>query len=156
MNGRSRRPPRRRDDRGQVGGWEAVPFGLLVFLVGTLLVANAWAVVDARIAVGDAARAGTRAYVSAPDQPTAEAEAVAAARQVVAAHGGGSRATVSTPAVDPRFARCAVVTVTVETEVPALVLPFVGGFGHGFRVTGRHRGVIDPYRSGGPAESVCG
>ena len=33
------------DDRGQVGGIEALPFGLLVFVVGALLVANAWAVV---------------------------------------------------------------------------------------------------------------
>jgi hypothetical protein len=34
----------RGDDRGQVGGIEVLPFGLLVFVVGTLLVANAWAV----------------------------------------------------------------------------------------------------------------
>jgi hypothetical protein len=32
-------------DSGQVGGIEALPFGLLVFVVGALLVANAWAVV---------------------------------------------------------------------------------------------------------------
>ena len=34
---------RRRSDRGQVGGIEVLPFGLLVFVVGTLLVANVWA-----------------------------------------------------------------------------------------------------------------
>ena len=32
-------------DAGMVGGVEALPFGLLVFVVGSLLVANAWAVV---------------------------------------------------------------------------------------------------------------
>ena len=39
------------DDRGQVGGIEALPFGLLVFVVGALLVANTWAVVDASVSL---------------------------------------------------------------------------------------------------------
>ena len=39
------RSARCRGDAGQVGGIEALPFGLLVFVVGTLLIANAWAVV---------------------------------------------------------------------------------------------------------------
>ena len=34
-----------RTDAGQVGGIEALPFGLLVFVIGALLVANCWAVV---------------------------------------------------------------------------------------------------------------
>ena len=37
-------PERRGGDAGQVGGIEALPFGLLVFVVGATLVANAWAV----------------------------------------------------------------------------------------------------------------
>ena len=37
-------------DAGQVGGIEALPFGLLIFVVGTLLIANAWAVIDAKFA----------------------------------------------------------------------------------------------------------
>jgi hypothetical protein len=39
-----RRARRARSDAGQVGGIEALPFGLLVFVVGATLVANAWAV----------------------------------------------------------------------------------------------------------------
>jgi len=30
-----------RDDRGQVAGIEAIPFGVLIFVVGALLVTNA-------------------------------------------------------------------------------------------------------------------
>ena len=61
------RPARGRagGDGGQVGGIEALPFGLLVFVVGALLVANAWAVVDAKLAVDAAARQATRHYVEA-------------------------------------------------------------------------------------------
>ena len=54
-----------RSDAGMVGGIEALPFGLLVFVVGALLVANAWAVVDAKFAVDAAARQATRSYVEA-------------------------------------------------------------------------------------------
>ena len=55
------------EDCGQVGGIEVLPFGLLVFIVGTLLVANAWAVVDAKLAVTSAAREAVRSYVEADD-----------------------------------------------------------------------------------------
>ena len=43
-------------------GMEVIPFGLLTFVVGALLVANAWAVIDAKMAVSAAAREATRAY----------------------------------------------------------------------------------------------
>jgi Mg2+/Co2+ transporter CorC len=42
-------------DEGVVGGLEALPFGLLIFVVGALLIANVWAVVDAKLAVSAAA-----------------------------------------------------------------------------------------------------
>ena len=45
-----------RDESGQAG-IEVLPFGILTFVVGALLVANAWAVIDAKIAVSAAARA---------------------------------------------------------------------------------------------------
>jgi hypothetical protein len=52
-------------DAGMVGGIETLPFGLLVFVVGSLLVAQAWAVVDAKLAVDAAAsRAATAARSS--------------------------------------------------------------------------------------------
>ncbi|MBA2283441.1 MAG: hypothetical protein H0W25_19710, partial [Acidimicrobiia bacterium] len=52
-----------RDERGQMGGIEALPFGLLIFVVGALLVANAWAVIDAKLAVTAAAREAARTWV---------------------------------------------------------------------------------------------
>ena len=53
---------------------EVIPFGVLTFVVGALLIANAWAVVDAKMAVSAAAREATRAYVEAPSEGDAELE----------------------------------------------------------------------------------
>ena len=73
----------RRDESGQVAGIEVIPFGLLTFVVGTLLVANAWAVVDAKMAVSAAAREATRAYVETPPGADPLARAQAAAREAL-------------------------------------------------------------------------
>ena len=62
-----------RGDAGQVGGIEALPFGLLIFVVGSLLIANAWAVVDAKFATDAAARQAVRTFVEADDPQTAAA-----------------------------------------------------------------------------------
>ena len=43
-------PIRRRGERGQAGGMEVLPFGLLVFVAGTLLLVNIWGVVDTKFA----------------------------------------------------------------------------------------------------------
>jgi hypothetical protein len=45
-----------RDETGAVGGIEVLPFALLVFVAGTLLLANAWAVVEGKVAASAAAR----------------------------------------------------------------------------------------------------
>lgn len=147
---------RRRDDSGQVGGWEVIPFGLLVFVVGTLLLVNAWAVVDARLVVGDSAREGARAYVH---EDTEQAARRAADRAIHASLDGRGQhhrqITIDPIDVEPRFERCARVMVTVHEHVPAIVLPFIGGFGHGFTVTGSQRELIDPFRSGLDEGSAC-
>ena len=84
-----------------VGGVEALPFGLLTFVAGVLLVANLWAVVDAKVAVDAAARQATRHYVEADvsgpgGSARAEREAVAAGLAALDAHGRDpSRATVA-------------------------------------------------------------
>lgn len=149
-------PARDRDDAGQAGGWEIIPFGLLIFVVGTLLITNAWAVVDARQTVGDAARDGARAFVHRSD----ETEARLAARTAVFAATGGHG--IADDAVDlepirlePDFERCAHVSVTVRTRVPAIALPFIGGFGHGFSVTATQTELIDPFRADLPDRSAC-
>ncbi len=146
-----------RDDGGQVGGIEVLPFGLLTFVVGTLLVANAWGVVDAKLAVTSAAREAVRAYVEAPDQASAVAAADAAATEAIAGHGRNPDATTTEirHEGDEPFARCTRVTVTVHHPVPAIRLPFIGGYGHAFDVVASQSEVVDPYRSGLPGEATC-
>ena len=136
-----------------------LPFGVLIFVVGTLLVANAWAVVDAKLAVTSAAREAVRAYVEAPDQASGAMAATDAAHAEAVAGHGRERPTrppsrSATTATEP-FARCTRVTVTVHHPVPALRLPWIGGFGHAFDVVARHSELIDPYRSGLPGEATC-
>jgi hypothetical protein len=147
-----------------VGGIEVLPFGLLVFVVGTLLIANAWAVVDAKLAVDAAAREAARHFVEA-DVPDARniADAEAAARragfEALAAHGReGARATVEltgleSPDGQSGFTRCARATFTARYDVPVLRLPWIGGFGSGLDVTSRHTELIDPYRDGVPGSA---
>jgi hypothetical protein len=151
-------PARRaRGDAGQVGGIEALPFGLLVFVVGTLLIANAWAVVDAKFATDAAARQAVRTFVEADEADRALQQATEAARAAISAHGRDpGRATVRAVG-DAVLVRCARVTVEVVYEVPALTLPFIGGYGRApFRVRSQRSEVVDPFRSGLPGSAdVC-
>jgi Flp pilus assembly protein TadG len=144
-----------RDDRGQVGGIEVLAFGFLVLVAGTLLMVNAWAVVDAKFAVTSAAREAARAYVEAPDETTARAAAEERAREALRAHGrdDASRTAVVVDAPEG-FGRCRPVRVTVSYAVPALTVPFVGGFGEPFTTSATHGEVVDPYRDGLP-EGGC-
>jgi hypothetical protein len=148
---------RARDEAGQMGGVEMLPFGLLVFVIGTLLVANAWAVVDARMATDAAAREATRRYVEAEVPSRAEAEAVAAGREALAAFGRDpDKGTVALTRLDSRdggYARCARATFTATYQVPALTLPWIGGLGDGFTVTSTHSELVDPYRNGVPGSA---
>ncbi len=136
-----------------MGGLEVLPFGLLVFVVGTLLVANAWAVVDAKLTVEAAAREAGRAYTESPDPATARTRAEAAARSSVEGSGRDPDRLVLRDD-GPSWQRCAVVTHEASYRLPAVSLPFVGGFGRGITVRGRHRELLDPYRSGlgGPGD----
>ncbi|HKE74530.1 MAG TPA: hemolysin family protein [Acidimicrobiales bacterium] len=155
-------------DRGQIGGIEALPFGILIFVVGTLLVVNIAAVINAKLATDSAARQAIRDFVEA-DVPaagsTAEAErrAVAAAREALDAEGlDPDKAEVTLLPLDPvggqeGFSRCARATFEVRYHVPAFTVPWVGGFGDGFDVRSRHSELIDPFRSGVPGSADgCG
>jgi hypothetical protein len=144
------------DDSGQMAGIEAVPFGFLILVVGSLLLANAWAVVDAKFAVTAAAREGTRAYVEAWSAVDAEQAALHAARQSIAGH-GRDPANLSLQ-LDPGagFERCSRVTIEASLAVPSVNLPFIGGFGRTFQVRATHSEIVDPYRSGLSGEAACG
>jgi hypothetical protein len=150
-------PARARGDRGFVGGAEVLPFAVLTFVVGSLMVANAWAVVDAKMAVTSGAREATRVYVEAPDQPTAATRARVVARDVIDGHGRhGDRLRLQIDHADGRaWGRCTRVIVTASYPVPAVSLPWIGGFGRSFDAVATHSELIDPYRAGLPGTASC-
>ncbi len=153
-NERGRRRLARGDEAGQVAGIEAVPFGLLVFVVAVLLVVNAWAVIDAKMTVASAAREATRAYVEAPADSDPGALARDAAAEAVRG-GGRDPGRLDLTAESDGFTRCQQVTFAASYPVPAITLPWIGGFGHGFTATAHHSEVVDPLRSGVPVGSAC-
>ncbi len=148
-------PSRLCGEAGFAGGGEVLPFGVLTFVVGTLLVANAWAAVDAKFAVSSAAREAARAYVEAPDAGTAEGAARAAAVDALAGLGRDPSEVRVVVEVPGGFARCARVTVDVSYPVPTVRLPWIGGLG-ALDVHDRHTEVIDPFRDDLPAGGRCG
>lgn len=142
-------------ERGAVGGLEAIPFGLLVFVVGTLLVANAWAVVDAKLAVTAAAREAARTWVEGDGAEAGRAAAVAAAAEAVAGHGRDPARLELDLDAPTGFGRCAPVVVRATYVVPALPLPWIGGFGRGIEVASRHSERVDPFRDGLEGAAAC-
>lgn len=156
---RRRRPRRWGDESGFVGGFEALPFGFLVFVVGVTLLVNAWGVIDAKLAASAAAREAARAFVESDggDPTTAMTEARSAAAAAIEGHkatAGPWDVNVEGPA---ELRRCARVTFVVSYDVPTYRLPWIGGFaGSVVTATGRHSEVVDPYRNGlAPAEGTA-
>lgn len=161
--------PGRVGQGGFLGGLDALAFGALVLLTGTLLVVNAWSVVDTRLAVGAAARgaartvagAGPGAFVGHQGQLALAAAARERARVVLEQHGRDTTDWRPDRAVRldglAGAPRCAFVTATVRFPAPTIGLPFVGVFGaDGIAVEVSHRERIDPFRSGLPGEADCG
>jgi hypothetical protein len=149
---RPRLVSRSREQAGAVAGVEALAFGALVFVLGSLLVANLWAAVDGRSAADGAARAAARAVVLADPGSDVAAVADRAALAALVAHG-----VPADRAVDVRLrgtlARCEIVEVTVAHQVPLVVLPSVGAGRRGVTVRSTHAAVVDPFASGLPATS---
>lgn len=128
-------------DGGQIAGIEAVPFGLLVFVTGALVVTQAWGVVNAKFLATTAAREATRAFVEAPN--------------------AGSAAAVLPPTppltlerVDTGFARCRQVTFEARYALAGVGLPW-GADRPGVIVRARHTEVVDPFRDGLPGVADC-
>jgi hypothetical protein len=138
-----------RGDRGQVGGIEAIPFGLLVFVFGSLLIANAWAVVDAKFATDAAARQAARTFVEGSDEADAFLAATEAGRAAIEGHGRDPERATIAPVGSFALVRCARATFEATYEVPALSIPLIGGYGSApFRIRSSHSEVVDPFRSG--------
>lgn len=145
----------RRDERGQVGGIEGVIFGVLIFVLGTLLVANAWGVIDAKLAASSAAREAARTYAEAPSGDDAWPAARAAAREAIEGHGRDWGRTSVDPPQGVRFERCERFIVEVRYDVPLVAIPLLGQHGTGIEVRARHSEIVDPYRSGLPGTAKC-
>ena len=143
-------------ERGAIAGIEALPFGMLLFVAGTLFIANIWAVIDAKLAVTSAAREATRAFVEADDGASARVYATAATYETLAALGreDRERITIDVPVLDGPFGRCTRVTITIHYRTPALSIPWLGGLGRGIDSVATHSEVIDPDRRG-LIESSC-
>ena len=151
---RNERRIRARDksERGAAGGAEMLPLGFLVFVVGSIMVLNAWTVVDAWMAVSTASREGARVFVES-DPTEAWPNASARIEAVMNDYGRGDRAITPTePAIS--FERCAIATVTVGYDLAFINLPFLGGFGSLDTIEAQHSERIDPYRSG-EFEGTC-
>lgn len=153
-----RRPPRRLllNEQGQVGGIEGVIFGVLVFVLGTLLVANAWGAIDAKLAASSAAREAARTYAEARTGDKAEAWVAArqAARAAIEGHGRDwARTSVDPPGGS--LERCRRFTVEVRYEVPLVAVPLLGQHGRGIEVRAHHSEIVDPYGSGLPGTAAC-
>jgi len=134
-------------DAGSIGGVEVLPLCLLVLVGFALLLANGWAVVDARGVAADAAREAARAFAEAPADLDPWAEASGAALRAVDSTGRSrQRISVRIDAVGHR--RCSPVTVEVTYRVPTSWLPGTSGGPQLGVVRARHTTVVDPYRSG--------
>lgn len=156
---RSAAAARRRGERGQAGGMEVLPFGLLVFVGGALLIANIWGVVDAKFATDAAARESARWVVEAAGQAASpdalRAGAAEVATDTLADHGRDGPVDVQVGPAGASFVRCERIEVTVAIEVPAVRLPFMGGFGAPFDVRATRAELIDPTRSGLDGLASC-
>jgi hypothetical protein len=138
---------------------EVLPFGLLVFVAGTLLLVNIWGVVDTKFAADAAAREAARWVVESAGRATpadvVRAGAAEVARATMADHGRRRPVEVGVGPTGATFERCQRITVEVETSVPAIRLPFLGGFGRPFAVRATHSELVDPTRAGVEGVATC-
>jgi hypothetical protein len=142
------------DESGFAGGADGLVFGLLVFVVGTILVGNAWSVVDTKLAADTAARQAVRTYVEAPDSAIAAESAQQSADGALAGYGRSpARSTLSLSS--SAFGRCQRVTIEVHYRASMVELPLIGQVGVAETVTAQHSELIDPYRSGLPGTATC-
>lgn len=141
------------DESGQVGGLEALVFGVVLFVLGGLVIAQAWGVIDAKIAASGAARVAARAMAQAP--AGSDLESVAAASAAEAMREEGRDPTRMTVTARGALARCQPVTARVSYRVPLLRIPLLRGIGSGFVVSDSQEARVDPYRDGLKGMASC-
>jgi hypothetical protein len=146
-----------RDEAGQLGGIEALAFGMLILIVGVLVVSNAWGVIDAKTAAREAAREGARTYATAQTSSPSQAAALAAeAAGTTLSDMGYSPAPGGNQLTQGVFQRCAVITWEVAVRVPAFRLPWIRSTYSFFTASAFESERVDPYRSGVPGDPANG
>ena len=167
------------DEDGLSAGAEALAFGVLVFVFGSIIMLNGWAVLDAHFAANAAAREATRTIVEGGAvERTAMVGSTGSQVQAGAAH-DVAVATMAGHGKDPQHlpapgqfevelvddpwqgstgapTRCARVTVHVRYPVQGISLPIFGGWQTPITVEGQHTEIIDPFRSGLAGRADCG
>lgn len=158
VGGGSRQPtvPSARSEEGFAGGFAGLLFGLAIFLVGTLLAAYAWSVVETKAAVSAAAREAARSFIAAPSSGAGLDAARRAALAALTGRVSDSRR-ASVTLTSGVFGRCERVTISVAYPAPAVRLPLVRTIGPlgGLMVRADHSELVDPYRTGLPGSAQC-
>lgn len=108
-----------------VAGAEALAIGTVILLAGTILVVNAWTVIDTRLALEGAAREYLRAYTEADGPETAHAEADAAAGAVLEDRPRLLAGLHIDPPRPELFGPCAPAAVTMTAAVPTIGIPAI-------------------------------
>lgn len=144
----------RRDSSGIVGA-EVLPFVVLVFIGGTLVFAQAWAALDAKIAATAGAREAARTFVEhrGPRSADASGAAIVAGTQAMSGYRLRGEASVA-PIGAARLRRCEEVTFEATREVPRLSL--LGGGWSPVTVGARASEIVDPFRHGLDGRAPCG
>ena len=148
------RRKRRQRESGQAGA-EILAFGFVLLIGMVLLVANVWAVIDAKLTVTAAAREGVRAMVEA-NADTADADAHRAVDAVITGANRQLDHVTFAAAIDGgTYERCARVTIRITAKVASIALPHIGGLRSPFRVSSTHSELVDPFRSGLEGVGTC-
>ena len=133
-------------DDGFVGGSEVLPFGLLIFVAGILIIVNAWVAVDTKMTLDSAAQVMSRTITEANRLDPVALDALA--RETIADLGLDSGpVSVEVEPADAILVRCQRVKVTLSYPVPALTLPVLGRIGETIDVHATASELVDPYRS---------
>ena len=143
----------RRDSSGIVGA-EVLPFVVLVFIGGTLVFAQAWAALDAKIAATAGAREAARSFVEhrGPRSGDAADDAIVAGTRAMSGYRLAGEASVQ-PVGAVRLRRCERATFEATREVPRLALP--GGGWSPVTVAARASEIVDPFRHGLDGRAPC-
>ncbi len=144
----------RRDASGVVGA-EVLPFVVLVFIGGTLVFAQAWAALDAKIAAVAGAREAARTFVEhhGPRLGDAVRAATDAGGQAMSGYRLSGSASVQ-PVGTTQLRRCERVTFEATRDVPRLAL--FGGRWSPVTVSARASEIVDPFRHGLDGRAPCG